>query len=163
MLRRGRNSRQVREALRTAETMMPPSGDAEDLLAALSKARRRTMTLLVAPLMSSVSGLLISTDQADYVVVSEGASPERLCAIVCHEVAHTLLGHDHSDSLSSDLLESGLLKGLDAGLAKSVVAARNAYDHTSEADAETVATYISAELRRRVMRGGHTYYNDLWW
>lgn len=163
MLRRTRSSRHVRDALRTAETIMPSSGNVEDLLAGLSKVRRRATHLLVTPLTSSVSGLLISTAKADYVVVSEGASPERLCAIVCHEVAHALLGHDHGGSLGSELLESGLLKGLHPELVSSVVAARNAYEHTSEVDAETVATYISTELRRRVMRGGHTYFDDRWW
>lgn len=162
MLRRGRWTRQVREALRSAEEVIPASGDVEDLLEAISAARRRDMQLLVAPLGSAVSGLLVSTDQADYVVVAEGSSPERQCAIVCHEVAHSLLGHNHDESLSSTLTESGLLKGVNPQLARDVVAARHAYAHTRETDAETVATHISVKLRRRVMRGGHTYYDELW-
>ena len=141
---------------------MPASGGVEDLLAAMSTARGRTMQLLVAPLDSTISGLLVSTDQADYVVAAEGSSPERQCAIVCHEVAHALLGHSHDESPGSTLIESGLLQGVDPRLARDVVAARHAYAHTRETDAETVATYISIKLRRRVMRGGHTYYDELW-
>src|SRR5699024_12785376 len=91
MLRRGRYTRQVRDALRSAEEIMPASGDVEDLLSAMSTARDRTMQLLVAPLGSAISGLLVSTGLTDYVVVAEGSSPERQCAIICHEVAHALL------------------------------------------------------------------------
>lgn len=159
---RGRYSRQVRAALREADEIMPRSGDISDLLSAMSELRGREMRLLHAPLESTLSGLLISTEQADYIAVAEGASPERLAAIVCHEVAHALLGHDHEGSLGQELLESGLLSGLDARLADSVVAARQAYAHTAETDAETVATHISIELRRRLMRGGHTYYDERW-
>lgn len=162
MLRRGKHTRQVRNALRAAEDVIPASGDVEDLLAAMSAARGRNMQLLVAPLGSAISGLLVSTDKADYVVVAEGSSPERQCAIACHEVAHSLLGHSHAESPGSALVESGLLQGVDPELARDVVAARHAYAHTRETDAETVATYISVKLRRRVMRGGHTYYDELW-
>lgn len=157
-----RNSPQVREALKKADKIVPPGGDIDGLLEAMSTFRGRTMMLLSAPLGNSVSGLLISTDHADYIAVSEEASPERLAAIVCHEVAHALLGHDHEGSVGKELVSSGLLNGIDASLADSVVAARQAYAHTAETDAETVATYLSIELRRRLMRGGHTYYDERW-
>lgn len=160
---RRRYSKQVRDAIRTADAMIPLSGDVEDLLDNLSRKRGREMTILTAPLTSPVSGLLIATGKADYVVVGDEASPERQVAIVCHEVAHLLLGHDDKESLSSGLIESGLLQGLNPELVRSVVAGRHAYAHTVELDAETVATHISIQLRRRVMRGGHTYYDELWW
>lgn len=160
---RRRYSKQVRDAIRTADAMIPLSGDVEDLLDNLSRTRGREMTILTAPLTSPVSGLLIATGKADYVIVGDEASPERQVAIVCHEVAHLLLGHDDKESLSSGLIESGLLQGLNPKLVRSVVAGRNAYAHTTEMDAETVATHISIQLRRRVMRGGHTYYDELWW
>lgn len=160
---RRRYSKQVRDAIRTADAMIPLSGDVEDLLDNLSRKRDREMTILTAPLTSPVSGLLIATEKADYVVVGDEASPERQVAIVCHEVAHLLLGHDDKESLSSGLIESGLLQRLNPELVRSVVAGRHAYAHTVELDAETVATHISIQLRRRVMRGGHTYYDELWW
>lgn len=162
MQRRPRRSQRVKMALQKADVIMPPSGDLTDLLDAISKERGRPMTLLHATLDTTLSGLLISTEQADYVAVSDGASPERLAAIVCHEVAHALLGHEHEGSLGRELAESGLLNGIDSKLADSIVAARRAYAHADEADAETVATYISIELRRRVLRGGHTFYDELW-
>lgn len=120
------------------------------------------MRLLVESLEESVSGMFFSTDQGDYIAISENASPERKCAVVCHEIAHALLGHEHEDSLGKSLVESGLLGGIPSELADAVVAVRQAYAHTAEADAEIVATYMSIELRRRVMRGGHTYYDDRW-
>lgn len=160
---RRRYSKQVSDAIRTADAMIPLSGDVEDLLDNLSRTRDREITILTAPLTSPVSGLLIATGKADYVVVGDEASPERQVAIVCHEVAHLLLGHDDKESLGSGLIESGLLQGLSPELVRSVVAGRHAYAHTTELDAETVATHISIQLRRRVMRGGHTYYDELWW
>lgn len=160
---RRRYSKQVRDAIRTADAMIPLSGDVEDLLDNLSRKRDREMTILTAPLTSPVSGLLIATEKADYVVVGDEASPERQVAIVCHEVAHLLLEHDDKESLSSGLIQSGLLQRLNPELVRSVVAGRHAYAHTVELDAETVATHISIQLRRRVMRGGHTYYDELWW
>lgn len=160
---RRRYFKQVRDAIRVADAMIPPSGDVEDLLGNLSRMRGREMKILTAPLASPVSGLLITTEKADYVVVGEDASPERQASIVCHEVAHLLLGHDQQESLSAGLIESGLLRGLDPELVRSVVAGRHAYAHTTEMNAETVATHISIQLRRRIMRGGHTYYDELWW
>ncbi len=162
MFRRGKHSPQVREAIRAAEAILPLSGEVDDLLDRLSETRGRPMTLLLAPLEQAVSGVLISTDHADYIAVSDQASPERKCAIVCHEIAHALLGHDDARPLSKSLIDSGLLRGIDPALVHAVVACRHAYAHTTETDAETVATYISVELRRRVMRGGHTYYDVLW-
>src|SRR5690625_7782883 len=100
---------------------MPTSGDVYDLLTEISASRGRPMHLLVAPLGSSVSGLLVSTNHADYVVVAEGSSPERQCAIVCHEVAHSLLGHSHDDPPGSSLVDSGLLQGVDPKLARNIV------------------------------------------
>ncbi|GAA1491492.1 hypothetical protein [Brachybacterium sacelli] len=158
-----RFSMQVRDAIRMADSMMPLSGDVEDLLTNLSRTRDRRISILTAPLTSPLSGLLIATGKADYVVVGDEASPERQVAIVCHEVAHLLLGHDDNQPLSSGLIESGLLQGLNPDLVRSVVAGRHAYAHATELDAETVATHISIQLRRRVMRGGHTYYDELWW
>lgn len=160
--RRGKVTQEVTAAIRQVEKILPDSGEVEDLLHGLSELRGRPTRLLRSALDQTVSGVLICTDQADYIAVSDQASPERACAIICHEVAHALLGHDHEGSLTSSLIDNGLLKGLDPKLAESVVAARQAYAHSQEADAELVATYISVELRRRVMRGGHTFYDDLW-
>lgn len=157
-----RHSKAVSDALREAERILPASGEVEDLLKNLSESRGRPMRLLEADLERSVSGLLICTEKSDYVAVSSDASPERRCAVICHEVAHALLGHDDHDSLSSTLVDTGLLTGLDEELVEAVVAARHAYAHADEADAEIVATHVSAELRRRVLRGGQKYHDTLW-
>lgn len=162
MFRRVKNSREVVAAMRSAEEILPLSGEVEDLLANFSRKRGRPMVLLSTPFVQSVSGALLCTRQTDYVAVSEHTSPERTCAIICHEVAHGLLEHDHKGSLSSSLVETGLMDGIDPELIDAVVAARKAYAHTAESDAEVVATRISVELRRRVMRGGHTHYDQLW-
>ena len=162
MLRRKNHSQQVKEALRDAESIMPPSGDINDLLEGMSRKRERPLSLLRAPLGSKTSGLWIATKKADYIAVAESASPERLAAIVCHEIAHILLGHEHEKSVGQGLLSAGLLKNFDPELADSIVAARTAYSYTVEADAERVATLISIELRRRDLRGGHTFYDELW-
>ncbi|MDP9904748.1 hypothetical protein [Arthrobacter bambusae] len=120
------------------------------------------MTLLTEELGPARSGLLISTDAADYIVVSTETSPERTAAIVCHEVAHALLGHAHTVDLADSLMESGLVAGLDGDLVRSVIAARGTYEEGPEADAELLATHISLLLRERVLRGGHTFFDDRW-
>lgn len=162
MLRRGNYSQNVKEAIRSAEGVLPASGEAQDMLDHLSARRGRPIRLLAEPLPEAVSGVLMSTDKADYVAVSKEASPERQVSVVCHEIAHMLLGHDHQGSLASSLVETGLLSGLHPELAKSVVAGRQAYATTVETDAELVATYISVELRKRVMRGGNTHFDEHW-
>lgn len=158
----GRYPAHVKSALRTAETVLPRSGSIDEMLTLLSAIRGRPMSLLTEDLNQSVSGLLLSTDQADYIAVPANASPERLCAIVCHEVAHALLGHDHSKPLIRSLMDSGLLPGVDEDFARSIVAARYVYMDPTEVDAEIVATYLAKELRRRVLRGGDTFYEDRW-
>lgn len=160
---RRRYNQQVKDAIRAADAIIPRSDSIEDLLDNLSRSRGRLMRILTAPLTNPVSGLLIATEKADYIAVAQDASPERQAAIACHEVAHLLLGHDQHEDLSTGLVESGLLRGLDPDLVRSVVAGRHAYAHTTEMNSETVATHISIQLRRRIMRGGHTYYDELWW
>ena len=162
MLRRGNYSQDVKAAIRSAEGILPASGEVEDMLDHLSARRGRPIRLLVEPLPEAVSGVLMSTPRADYVAVSKEASPERQVSVVCHEIAHVLLGHDHPDSLASSLVETGLLSGLNPELVKSVVAGRQAYATTVEEDAELVATYVSVELRKRVMRGGNTHFDEHW-
>ena len=48
-----------------------------------------TRLILLGP-----SGLWISTPAADYIVCAASATPTRRAAIVCHELAHMLLGHE---------------------------------------------------------------------
>jgi acetyl esterase/lipase len=160
----GRYPARTKAAIRAAEDLVPPSGAVDELLQRFAERRGRPITVLEADFDASVSGMLIATQRADYIAVPSGASPERRSAIVCHEVAHMLLGHDHEDKkpLSQTLLDSGLLAGISEELAGSVVAARCSYMHPDEVDAEVIATYLAAELRRRVMRGGDTYYDARW-
>ena len=120
------------------------------------------MRLLIESLPDSLSGALLSTKDADHIAVDQGAPPERKVAIACHEVAHALLGHDHHGSVGSSLVDFGLLRGLSPELIKSVIAGRQAFASTVEAGAELVATHLSVQLRKRVMRGGNTHFDDRW-
>ncbi len=152
----------LRPALKAAEELLPASGEVADLLENLSLNRGRPLTLLTEDLGSARSGLLISTEAADYIVVSSSTSPERTAAIVCHEVAHALLGHAHTADLADSLMDSGLVTGLDEDLVRSVVAARDTYEKGSESDAELLGTHLSFLLRERVLRGGHTFFDERW-
>lgn len=160
--RRSPRPAHVRAAILALEEIVPSSGDLQDLLTRFSQTRGRSMTLLSADLDESVSGVLIVTRKADYIALDPRTSPERRYAIVCHEVAHAILGHDHASPLSASLIDSGLLRGIDPDLVRSVVAARTAYTDRTETDAEVVATYLSAELLRRGSCGGYTFYDDRW-
>lgn len=119
------------------------------------------MSVLEMPLGDSVSGVLISAEQDDYIVVPDDAPPTRKCAIICHEVGHMLLGHAAQPNAQS-IVDSGLLDAFDPELIRFVIATRDGYEHPEEENAEIVATYLSAELDRRIQRGGYTYYDERW-
>lgn len=151
-----------RRALSLVEAILPPSGELEDLVT--NFAAHRGCPVHVLPLdlgPASLSGLWISTDDSDYIAYARNASPERACAIVCHEIGHALLGHQHLD-LADQVLASGHFTALSPDLVRATLAARHGYATPEEQDAELVGTHLSAGLRRRLERGGNLYTDERW-
>lgn len=148
--------------LAVVDRLLPASGELTDLVAAFAAHRNRPVHLLpldIGP--GALSGLWISTDDADYIGYPRTASPERVCAIVCHEIGHALLGHEHLD-LAEQLLRAGHFRALPPDLVRSTLAARHGYDTPEEKDAELLGTRLSSGLRRRLERGGDRFTDERW-
>ena len=90
----GTRDRQVRLARSRAVRLVPANGVVDDLVAAVSQERERAVHLLPADLgPEAPTGMWISTDQAEYIVFPADASSGERAAVICHELAHMLLGH----------------------------------------------------------------------
>lgn len=138
------NDRRIRHAARLAKRLLPTDGNLDGLLANLSEHRDRPIFILDQDLgADGPSGLWVETATADYVVVHASATPSRRAAIVCHEAAHMILGHE---AQAGDLTE--LVSTIRPSLAARFLQ-RHGYSAPDEHDAETLATEIVAEQGRR--------------
>ena len=137
------SSRRVATAARVAKRLMPIDGDLDGLLDALGQQRGRRIHVLPQRFAGrSTSGLWLPTKRADYLVIDEPTTPSRRAAIICHEVAHILLGH------TPDITNSEVIAAAMPDLSPELIAralARHAYATDDEADAEELGTLIGAE------------------
>lgn len=135
------------QAFREALPQVPHDGDLDSFVGAVARNRGRPIVVLDYPLPhDAASGLWLSSQDTDYLVVSAGAAPSRRTAIVCHEVAHMFLGHD-ADTSSDDLL-AAVAPDISAEV-RSRFLARSAYARHTECDAEMLGTSLATELLRR--------------
>lgn len=132
---------------------LPPSGDLDDLLSRVERARGRHIRVIAVDLSrSGASGLWAATTDADFIVVEQTAGLALREAIVCHELAHVLLD-DEADVADADVLawaEDVARQTLGTRLAARVLG-RHGYGHESERRAETLGSHIAlrlAEARR---------------
>lgn len=141
MSRRGRT---VSGAVRLAKRLMPADGSLAGLLANLSEYRGREIHVLTRQFGGQpTSGLWLPTERADYLVIDDPTTPSRRAAIICHEVAHILLGHEAQAGESSSIA-SAAAPDLSPELVTRALA-RHSYANEAEADAEHTATLIGAE------------------
>lgn len=140
---RQRSSRRITTAARVAKRLMPIDGDLDGLLNALGRQRGRPLHVLPQKFAGRpTSGLWLPTNRADYLVIDEPTTPSRRSAIICHEVAHILLGH------APDIVNSEVIAAAMPNLSPELVAralARHAYGSDDEAEAEELGTLIGAE------------------
>lgn len=130
-------------AARVARRLMPIDGDLDGLLDALSVERGRRIHVLPHRFTGRpTSGLWLPTKRADYLVIDEPTTPSRRAAIICHEVAHILLGHT-PDITSSEVIASAMPDLSPELIARAL--ARHAYASEDEANAEELGTLIGAE------------------
>ena len=140
----------VGQALRVAYGAMPPSGDLDGMLTALAAWRQRPIVVLDHPFDTGAdptNGVCVPTEIADYIFVDALTTPTRRAATICHEVAHLLLGH----AGDIDLVRDVAAPDLDPRLIERMLA-RHSYDSVEENNAETMATRLVAEHRRRAGR-----------
>lgn len=146
-LLRRRRATTADRATRKGVSLLPPDGDLDTFVATVGASRGRPITVMEYPLgAAAASGLWLSTPDTDYLVVSSGAALSRRTAIICHELAHMLLGH-HADADATDAL-SAIAPDI-APEVRGRFLARTAYGAHTECDAEEVGTSLATELLRR--------------
>jgi hypothetical protein len=133
----------VLRLLRGAQTI-------DDLVQAVARTRGRNITLLDSETdPDGFSGLWIATATADYIAYDARASAASRDAIICHELAHMLLGHDAEDN-SAQIAEL-FAPHLSPALVRRFLS-RHGYENRIEAEAESLGTLMAAELARRAER-----------
>lgn len=125
---------------------MPADGDLAGFLERLGKHRGRPIRILPQKLGGGrpTSGFWLPAEHADYLVVDQPTTPSRRNAIVCHEVAHMLLGHEPDTA-------SGAIAAAAPDLSPELVTralGRHGYATDDEAEAEQLGTLIGAEQLR---------------
>ncbi len=94
----------MKSALRFAKSLMPAGGDVNAFAEAVAVSRGRPIYVLDLPVQpTSPSGGWFARESDDYLVVDVASTQSRRAAIICHELAHILLGHK-GDPLDSDQL-----------------------------------------------------------
>lgn len=144
---------------------LPEPFDVPILLGRLTERRGRRIELLPTALPATpLCGMLISTDEADYIFHAADATPLHAQHIVMHEVGHLLLGHiSDSDVADVRLAEHEavytLLPSLSPTLIRRVLG-RTTYSHVDEREAELFASMLLARVVSPGMltagRGGFT-------
>ena len=94
------------------------------------------------------SGLWLAFTGYDYVIYPNDASSSERTAIICHELAHMLLGHD-SLPLADRIGAMAVLAmpHLEPAMARQLMT-RHGYSEAFEADAEELATDLVTQLAR---------------
>lgn len=118
--------------------LMPADGSIDGLVAAVATHRARPIDLLPAHLGArSSSGFWVVGKSHDYIVYAASATPEQRDLILCHELAHMLLGH--SGNRPVDALGLG-----DIGARPTQLLTRHGYGDSPEADARRLAQRVLA-------------------
>ncbi len=139
------------QAIALGERLMPADGSIDGFVAAVAAHRIRPVRVIGYPLdTAGPSGFWIGTSAGDYVVFSADATPTRRAAIVCHELAHMLLGHEPEvgDTEALSLVATILAPDVDASVAARFLT-RHGYAGTAEEDAEAAATALVTTAANR--------------
>ncbi len=145
---RGRPERHIRLARSRALRLVPTSGVVDDFVLAVDQYRSRPIQLLPHDLgRGSPSGMWIATESTDYVVFPADASSSERTAIICHEVAHMVLGHQAALFDRTAQLVEMVAPHVDPATAQRFLT-RHGYAEAMEADAEELATALVARLAR---------------
>lgn len=141
------NDRHVRQAGRLARRLLPADGNLDGLMTNLSRHRGRQVTMVEQDLgQDGPSGWWVELPSADYVFVDSAGSPSRRAAVICHEVAHMLLGHK-GEPVTAEVAAL-LVPHLRLSLAARILT-RHGYCEPDEHAAEDLATQLVAEHARR--------------
>ena len=129
-----------RHAALVRELDIPAPFDLGEFVAGLERQRHRPIRL--SPFSSGPGvpcGLWIGTADADYIYHEAGTTPFHATHIAVHELAHMLLGHQHTAAW--ERLIQFLAPDVDRALIQ-LMLGRSAYSTAEERDAETLASLI---------------------
>jgi hypothetical protein len=128
--------------------LMPADGSLVGLVAAVAAHRSRPIDLLPAQLGArSSSGCWVAGTNHDYIVYAASAAPEQRDLVVCHELAHMLLGHPGLSPIEA-LGEGGIVP------ARTQLVTRHPYGVSPEAEARRLAERMLALATVRRTSGG---------
>jgi hypothetical protein len=150
---RARTARRVRSAAARTDGLLPETGLVDDLIRSVSVERHRAIRLFTEDLGPyEPSGFWIATQRHDWIVVPKRIGAAQRTAIICHELAHMLLGHMPLGS-DADLDELVRLVAphVDPAIAKRFLA-RFSYADDLEAEAEALGTLLVTKLAYRAER-----------
>src|SRR6478752_7812798 len=126
------------------ERLLPRDGSIDGFVAAVARHRGRPLHVLDYPLdAAGPSGLWVGCSSGDFIIRSAAATPTRGATIVCHELAHMLLGHEPEvgDVQAAEVIARVLAPDVGASVAARFLA-RHGYETADEEDAEAVATAL---------------------
>ncbi len=139
-------------AIALGERLMPANGSIDGFVVAVAAHRGRSVRVISHLLdAAGPSGFWIGTSTGDYLVCSADATPTRRAAIVCHELAHMLLGHEPEvgDTEALSLVSTVLAPDVDASVAARFLT-RHGYAGVAEEDAEAAATaFVTTAANRQ--------------
>jgi hypothetical protein len=127
--------------------LIPVSGDLDEFVARVASSRGRPITLMSIHVPDGApSGLWIATARHDYIVYPDDADPQWKSAIICHEIAHMMLGHDPEPG-TSDLaaIAASAAPNIDPAVAARFLR-RHGYAEAAEAAAEQLGTRLTTRL-----------------
>jgi len=137
-----------------ARMNLPSVVDRDSLVASVAWRRGRPIRLAPVPhrlIPSNHYGMWLARVSDDVIVYTDDTSDVHATHIVCHEIAHMELGHDH-DAIGDTTLDADRLRGLEPVVGSSAVLGafgRSNYSSEQEYDAELLATHIMSRVSRR--------------
>ena len=145
-----RRGRAFRATWRAVSTLIPDNGNVDDFVAAVSAQRGRRIAVLGCSMPDDgPSGYWAPTPDVDYILHADSITAEYRETVVCHEIAHMVLGHEAREGLMDT-------RAIAPSISPEVAArflTREGYPDEIEADAEMLATLIAAELVARADAG----------
>ena len=142
----GPGSRTNRAAWRAVSRLIPANGDVDEFVAAVSEERSRRIAVLGCALPGEgPSGLWVQTSDVDYILHADTVTAEHRETVICHEVAHMVLGHEAREGLVDT---TAFAPSVSPSVAARFLT-REGYPDKIESDAEALGTLLAAELVAR--------------
>jgi len=137
----------LRRSLRQIKGLVPDDGSLTGLLDAVSRRTGRPLVQVEIDLSGSgLSGAWVPIGDEDYLLTPAGATPTRASAVICHELAHILLGHDPGFYFGGTLAKVQAAVQHLSPLTVQRMLGRTGYTDRQEHHAEFFATVLHTRL-----------------